>query len=577
LFSFPALLGVLLVAGVLRGSGVFFVEGDTWWHIQVGADILRTHTWPTTDSYSFTVHGNEWIAYEWLGEVAMALAERLGDVSGLMVLLVGLGSTLLLLLYYYAFLRCGNAKAAFVACLLMLPFVVISLRLRPQLFGYMFLLMTLICLEQFRQGQDNRLWILPAIFLCWVNTHPTFGFGLMALGLYWIGGLLDFRFGGLRAEPWTPHQRRGVAAVSLACVLTLAVTPYGPRLVGYFLDLALFQPVNVASIHEWQPLGHYPAVLRLFLAFLLPFLVAQVALRPSWRLEELLLFAVAVFLTFVHMRFLFLFVLVFAPRLAALLGRWLPPYEAAKDRYTLNAVLMLLITALLVWSFPRRPELQRLAAYRFPRGAVQYVKEHPAELAGRMFNTDYWGAYLTRSLGAAHRVFIDGRVDAYEPAGVLSDYLDITGLKPDTLLLLRKYGIEVCLIETESPLATLLANLPGWKRVYEDNTAVIFVRKKSGLVAETRSKARDPETGNRLDSCAFCFEPVGIYGVPAVPLPGGLHRGRHPGASVLLARELDVQALRRTAISLAVAQSQDAGPRAGCRVGAVHCLPPTGH
>jgi hypothetical protein len=478
LFSFPALLALLLVGAVFRGSGVYFVEGDTWWHIQVGADILRTHTWPTTDSYSFTAHGNEWIAYEWLGEVAMALAERLGGVTGLMVLLVGLGSALLLLLYYYSSLRCGNPKAAFVACLLMWPFVVVFLRLRPQLFGYIFLLIMLICLEQFRQGRGNKkLWILPAIFLLWVNTHPTFTFGLMMLGLYWISGLLDFRLGGLCAERWTLRQRRSLVAVSLACVLALAVTPYGPRLVGYFLDLALFQPVNVASIHEWQPLGHYPDVLKLFLAFLLPFLFAQVAFQPSWRLEELVLFTLTVFLTLVHMRFLFVFVLVFAPCLATLLARWLPGYEAAKDRYAVNAVLMLLLGALLVWSFPARPELERLATGRFPRGALQYLKEHPAALAGPMLNTDYWGGYLVRSLGPAHKVFIDGRADAYEPAGVLSDYLDITGLKPDTLLLFHKYRIEVCLIDTKAPLATLLGNLPDWERVYEDHMAVIFVRK----------------------------------------------------------------------------------------------------
>ncbi len=82
-FSFPVFLGAVLSAGAMAVTvwegapivgGKMFVEGDTWWHLKVGEQILSTHVWPTHDVYSITVHGSPWIAYEWLGDVVMATA-----------------------------------------------------------------------------------------------------------------------------------------------------------------------------------------------------------------------------------------------------------------------------------------------------------------------------------------------------------------------------------------------------------------------------------------------------------------------------------------------------------------------
>ncbi len=88
-FSFPVFLGALLVAGVFLNLRVrlqndaslptghwhvTFVEGDTFWHIAAGERILATHTWPTTNYYSFTAPNSEWLAYQWLAEVMMAAA-----------------------------------------------------------------------------------------------------------------------------------------------------------------------------------------------------------------------------------------------------------------------------------------------------------------------------------------------------------------------------------------------------------------------------------------------------------------------------------------------------------------------
>src|SRR5258708_18535963 len=86
--SFPAMLGMFLIGRVFYEGRVFVVDPDVWWHIKVGQDILRTHHWPNTDPYSFTALGNPWIAYEWLGEIVLALVYRAGGVVSLCIFLI---------------------------------------------------------------------------------------------------------------------------------------------------------------------------------------------------------------------------------------------------------------------------------------------------------------------------------------------------------------------------------------------------------------------------------------------------------------------------------------------------------
>ncbi len=149
--SFQVLLGAILVSGVFVAERSIRLDPDTWWHIKAGSDILATHHFPIADPYSFTVRGAPWIAYEWLGDVVMSLAARAG-LRGTELLLVASSSLITLLIYYYAWLKCKECKAAFLATFAVAPLAMLSMTVRPQLFGYIFLLVTLICLERFRQG-----------------------------------------------------------------------------------------------------------------------------------------------------------------------------------------------------------------------------------------------------------------------------------------------------------------------------------------------------------------------------------------------------------------------------------------
>jgi hypothetical protein len=482
-FSFPVFLGTALAVGAFVTTswdgvpaGKVFKSGDTWWLLAAGEHILSTHNWPTKDPYSFTVAGSPWVVYEWLGGVLMALAMRLGDLCGLAALLVLLCVAFILLLYYYAWLCSRSSKAAAVACASILPIFGPLLSLRAQLLGYIFLVATLICLERFRQGHPRSIWILPGLFMLWVNTHSSFVFGLVAVGVYWACGLFRFRFGKVLAEPLPASERLRLLVVFLLSVLALAVTPYGPRLANYPLEFTLLQSI-FRTVGELRPLELRTSYGVTFLVLLLVLSALQIRTRVTHRLEGVTLLAFAAVESCVHARVLFFFIPVFAPMLAKVLAPCLPPYEPGKDHYVANAALIAgMILGIAVFS-PGRARLNEVLSQEYPVGAANYVLQ--GDNLARMYNDDAWGSYLVWRLGPRHKVFIDGRLDIYDYAGVFEDFRVINDVLPGTDLLLRKYRIGSFLLHRKSPLDGYLASKPDWERVYEDKISTIFVRKQN--------------------------------------------------------------------------------------------------
>jgi hypothetical protein len=91
-----------------------------------------------------------------------------------------------------------------------------------------------------------------------------------------------------------------------------------------------------------------------------------------------------------------------------------------------------------------------------------------------MLNDYTYGGYLIWAMPEPP-VFMDGRAEVYEWAGVLQPFGAWSTLQADPNLLLDKYKIQFCLLRPDAPMARVLP-LMHWKTVYSDANAVIFVR-----------------------------------------------------------------------------------------------------
>ncbi|MGB7752501.1 MAG: hypothetical protein WCF88_13200 [Candidatus Acidiferrales bacterium] len=479
LCSFPAMLGVFLVGATFAAVRSFNVDPDMWWHIRTGEVILSTHRWATTDPYSYTAAGAPWMSCEWLGDVFFAVVYRLGGLRGLEVLLTVLASAVMLALYAFATLRSGNSKAAFVVSAVLLVLATASFNLRPQMLGYLFLILTLIALELFRQGKQRAVWLLPVLFLVWVNTHGSWIIGLGAVALYLVAGLVSFQIGSLETCRWTNPERLRLEIVLLLSLVAIPITPYGSQLAGYPFTVALSVPISVANIMEWQVMPFNLAGGKFFLALLLGFFLAQVVFRFSWHLAELLLFLFGTAMACMHVRFLLLFVPFFAPLAATILARYAPAYNKAKDQYLLNFALMAGVVIAMAHYFPSRADMKKRVAEQFPVQALEYVRAH--SVPGPLFNSYGFGGYM---IEAGYKTFIDGRSELFEQTGVLGDYVHITSLRPGALQVLGGYRIQSCLVQRDEPFATLLASSPDWNKVYSDQLSALYVKREASDAAK---------------------------------------------------------------------------------------------
>src|SRR5262245_10171760 len=73
-------------------------DPDTYSHIALGRWILEHHTVPTTDPFSATLHGTHWVAFEWLSQIAFALAHAAAGWTGVVALTAAAVATALGLL-----------------------------------------------------------------------------------------------------------------------------------------------------------------------------------------------------------------------------------------------------------------------------------------------------------------------------------------------------------------------------------------------------------------------------------------------------------------------------------------------
>jgi hypothetical protein len=477
LCSQPALLAYVLVAATFVLARNRLGDPDTFVHWTIGERILSTGRWPTTEEHSYTVAGDPWVAFEWLSEVVIAAAGRAGGMAAATALLVILSATLVLLVYRYAWVRAGQWRCAFAATALVLPLMAPFFTLRPQLFGYICLLLTLIAVERFRESRVAPLWFLPALFLLWVNAHGSFIVGLGILAIQWLSATVPVVPRGIDRAPWTPRQRRTLALVLLLCVGVLPLTPYGGELAVYPVKMALAQPSQLANVMEWQPV-HFASWWGIgFLACLLVLLAAQIIEPLSHRAADAAMLLVFTLAACLHERFALLFLIVFVPVLAVRLRRWMPADPPARVFPRANLLAGMVVAAAIAGFLPSRREIADDLRREFPRGAVDYLRSHPIQ--GRLLHSYDWGSYLMWEF-PENKVFIDTRADVYEFAGVLDDYFRLARLRPGGFSVLRTYKIEACLLPRSMSLATVMAELPGWTHAYEDELAVIFVRAPRG-------------------------------------------------------------------------------------------------
>lgn len=478
-------------------------DTDTWWHLQAGRVTLESGRILQTDLFSYTRQGQPWVNHSWLSQVILYFLFRHFQYFGL-----GLFQALVVTLAFacvYAQMEGQVFTRAFIVILAAATSAVIWIA-RPQLLS--FLLTAVLCylLYLYKWRRCNRLWLIPPLFVLWVNLHAGYALGFIVLAGFVAGEMLNNLLAWLTAsatagcpqggdqDPIVPWRGVGlVVLIALLSFLCLALNPNTTRMWTYYLDTVRIGALQ-DFIQEWRSPDFHPLYTQPFIWLLLATLAA-VGLSGR-RLDgvDLALVAAFAYASLLAGRNMGPFALVAAPVLSRHAGRvierWLStarargwlhlPQRTGQPPSTGLALVNWLLLALVLAAagvkvvFPLRTEFNLEHQRRtLPLSAVEWISEHRP--VGPMFNSYNWGGYLIWHLWPDYPVFVDGRTDLFGDK-LLDQYIQVRFARPGFQQVLDEYSINFVLTEAGGFTDNFLALDDEWALAYSDDVAVIYVR-----------------------------------------------------------------------------------------------------
>ena len=454
---------------VLARGARLLGDGDTYWQIAAGNWILQHRAVPHGDPFSFTVPGAAWVDHEWLGQVLIALAWRAGGWSGL-ALLAALAVALALALLGWRLARwlppLPNLGFVALGYLTVLP----GLLCRPHLLALPAMVTWCGALVAARAASRPPHWALIPLMALWANLHGSFPAGLaLAVPLAVEAAL---------AAPAGRQLRAALAWGGFVTASGLAACATPNLLQGLLHPLRIMaMAATLRATDEWQsPDFQTLQPLEIWLMAALGLALACGCRLPPLRI--LLLFGL-LHAGLQHARNQILLglmgPLILAPALAAVLPRH-HRIGAALQRLARPVRAGAVVAVLAATALLLRHPLSRGEDAVTPGAALAHLP--PALAAEPVLNRYDFGGYL---IFRGIRPYIDGRADMYGDA-FMADYLALLRPSPDQPeAVLRERAIAWTLFRPGDEIVTQLDALPGWRRIYADDIAVLHVR--SGAVA----------------------------------------------------------------------------------------------
>ena len=471
------------------------IDGDVYWHIRAGLQVLDSGRVPTEDTWSIVGAGMAWTSQDWLSNVILAVGWRVGEIGPTILSVTwALFVVVALALLWWAFhLRRPESgwlgRIVWLAAGLIVAGAVLGVRV--QVVDLTLATGVVVCLWGYLARPSLRWLIpLPIVAIAWANLHAGWPLIWLLGGAVVVGEAGEHLLRRSSVRPLLTWRQVGLlAAVLLLAIPFIAINPNG-------LDLYLY-PLETSSIaahrdfiSEWQAPDPGTFIGQVFIGFTV--LVTLPALwlgRRTMRLADAFWIVGLTLMIVTGARFLLL-----APIIAVTAGLYLEPaiarsrvgrqFHAPLQRLgrprgrplsIVNAVLAGLVVVAgfgVTWARVSPRAQADLVGQHMPVRAVDWILAN--DPGSRPLNYYAWGGYL--GLRRPDRpVYIDGRSDIYGDAPI-REYAEAVTLQTDPGELLDRKRIEYVLFPLDQPLADWLDAAAGWQRVYEDELAGVWVR-----------------------------------------------------------------------------------------------------
>lgn len=485
------LLVVVFMLVIFAAASQPIKDPDFYWHLKTGQYLLETRSIPTTDIFSTSKFGSEWVTHEWLSELFMYSIFRLFGYAGL----IAAFAAIITATFNLAYRRCKEvAPHPYIAGFALIVGAAATMPtwgVRPQMLSMLFASMFVLVLGDYcRNLRTKAIWSLIPLTVLWVNMHAGFAMGLALIVLTMMSLLTDGLLLPDESIKKTWPRIRTLCLLLAGCIGAVCLNPSGARMYSYPFE-TLNSSAMMQYIQEWKsPNFHEPMFQALALLFLVTFAALTLSGKRT-RPGELLMLLVTALATLRSSRNVPFFALLAIPLLAEHSWHWVTAhpwgqwFTKPETRETGKAwVLKIVLNVLVLLIIPLTGVGLRIGgsvrnqwpteSEVFPAAAVDFMlKEKPPQ---PIYNEYAWGGYLIWRLYPEYRVNMDGRADVYGDA-LIEEFLAVHDGETKWREPLEKQGIRTVLVKPDVPLASLLRQDTGWQNVFEDNGSVIFVRR----------------------------------------------------------------------------------------------------
>jgi len=458
---------------------------DFWSHIASGRYIVESGSIPSTDPFAMYSNTDAWgqlvLKSQWLGQVFLYEIQHYSGFDGIIAWRAAMLTSCLWLVYW----RCRIVNTSLHIALMMTAITGLVLLTftgeRPQLFSFLYLAVVFLLLDAFQQSNRRRLlFAIPPIFMLWANTHGGVLFGMVALGLFGIGSLLQTRLNSGKFDVTQAKLILGVIALS---AIASFLAPNGINTLITTLKTIILTENSALRerTSEYATPWAMRSILTYYWVFLALVAVSLYGLFGKAHIRYSLFVVAITCFSLTGARYIPLFALAVAPYVASSLSRLSKSVQPPILATCLATVVISL--GFLGYGFKQDNVFQRgVQESKYPVEAVNIIRNN--QLHGKLFNTLNFGGYLDWNLAPSSvHPFIDGRlldINRMEP------YTNILWMTPAGKDYFERISFDMVLITPGNaftgetyPLVTYLVNNPLWRLVQRDRNSLFFVRTNS--------------------------------------------------------------------------------------------------
>jgi hypothetical protein len=484
-----------------------FADPDIWGHVKFGQDILQSGSITDRDPYSYLTSGQVWINHEWLAEVIFAAVFALGRSPALILMKAGLTFLTLGLVYWHLVRHGLSALRGGIVLMFAVHLVSPGVRfVRPHIFTYSLLVVTLLLLDQADRGRLRWLWGVPIVFALWANLHGGFLAGL-AIVIVWS-------FAHIAAALYRTRKIcRSILAFGGSAVaggIATLLNPYGAKLFHFLMQPATFiRP----EITEWQPtmiMSPYGVMYLTFLAMAVAGCLYSRRERRPGPIAVLCCVALVPLLAYRHGPLFGLAIpLLAGEHIGDAWTHWSSKassgLENRTEAWAQRCLAGLAIAGASVALYLSLPHIKciRIDPVRgisFPARAVAVLGKSGA--GGNLAIAFDWGEYAIWHLSPRFKVSLDGRRETTYSDDVRRENLNFAFGTGDWDKLIRDRDTHMALVQKTFAVFNLLKLAPGWVLVYEDSLSAIFAKQGSPFVQYIREAKPDALPD---DGAGLCF------------------------------------------------------------------------